>query len=280
MSQGNKVDIFAYHDAREFLNSWVNHHKAHDKSFSLRKLSQEAQLSHGLLALILSKKRGLSSKTVESLIEIMKLSDSEASYFRLIRILSESKNRDDVEDAYRRVQRFQSYRIRHPREFETYRYISHWYYPIIREMISLDHFELDPKWIQARLSKKLPLAEVERAIEFLLRHGYIEKLKNGKVDVPEKRITCDGGVFRLAMAKFHKDMMDLASDSITTVDREYRNVESFTVSIDKDNFNEVRQVMNESMKKVMSITSKSKKKESVYHITFFAFPVLDSTKSR
>jgi hypothetical protein len=71
-------------------------------------------------------------------------------------------------------------------------------------------------------------------------------------------------------------MFALASQSIDVTPREKRNLTFHTFSIAQKNFEKVRQLLDETHNKLVEFGAKEKNTNSVYHVSFIAFPVAES----
>lgn len=171
------------------------------------------------------------------------------------------------------MQKFSEYQQKSKKELEVFKYLTKWYYVAVREMAFQPDFKLDPKWIQGRLLKKLPLKEIKDAIDFLLKNEFILSDDKGRVTVPEKQISCFGGIFRLSLTQFHKQVFALAADSIESVPRTERTLLGHTFSISQETFEGVNNILTEALEKIRTLELADQKKNRLYHVGFAAFPI-------
>ncbi|MGE0615355.1 MAG: TIGR02147 family protein [Bacteriovoracia bacterium] len=273
---GGRPDIHQYHDHRAFLRDWFAFKKTQDGT-SVREFARRAKFSEGFLPLVMNGKRALTDDVARQLLRHMDLNESETSFFQSLRQLSEKNPTEDRQRAYRKLQRFGIYRRHNPKEFEAYRYLSRWYYVVIREMAGFAHFQLEARWIQARLKAKVSLREIQHAIDFLLKHGFVARMGKSDAGFPEgKSVDCDGQIYRLALSEFHKTMLGMAVESIHSTPRDDRNILGFTIGMHPDTFGAVKEVMERAMNEIRGITQAQEGRSSVYHVSFVAFPVVES----
>jgi uncharacterized protein (TIGR02147 family) len=131
----------------------------------------------------------------------------------------------------------------------------------IRELAATKDFQLDAKWIQKRLNKHVPVAQIEKALEFLIDNDFLIKTADGKVIYPSKKLECSGGVFQIALAQFHREMLELASESIDRVQKTERNLTGYTFAIPKKSFHKVKDILAEAERQIAALES-SESKES------------------
>jgi len=268
-----RPDIFAYHDYRSFLREWFQYLRNTRPGFSLRALAREAKIGSGYLPMVLSGARNLSDKALNKMSSSLGLTSQEKVYLELLRTISDSESQEARLEALKRVQRFRGYQKANRKEIEVYRYLTSWFYVAIREMATLSEFRLDPKWIQDRLKGRIPLDDIKKAVQFLVENGYIEEREDGKVHLPEKDINCVGGVYRIAIGKFHREMLGLAADSISDTPSSQRNITGHTLAIASKDFEKVRKILDKALQDVAALEAESTDKNSVYNITLAAFPL-------
>src|SRR5262249_14282955 len=152
-----------------------------------------------------------------------------------------------------RMQEQRSYRKINTKEFEAYRYLTHWYYVVIREMAALSEFRLDPHWIRSRLQYPVSVSEIAQALEFLKAHGFIEVLGDGRARLPEKEVNCLGGVYKIAMGQFNEQMFSLAAQAIKETPREQRNITFYTLALSAKRFELLRKIMDEALDRIAEL---------------------------
>lgn len=269
---GGRPDIFEHHDYREFLTTWVQFLKQGREGLSLRALGKSAGFSSGYLSLVLSGSRKLSKANSVKLLPLLKLSLSEKSYFQMLRTIADSPSQKERMAALKKIQRFQNYKSSNPKEFETFKYLTKWYYVAIRELVNTKNFKPDPKWIQKQLVDHVPLAEIKKTLDFLVKFDFIRVSEDGYIQ-PQKRVECKGGIYQLALSQFHKEMLGLATKSIEKSKAEDRNLTGYTFSIPKAAFDKVKGILHETEVQLAKLEEKEKGADTVYHVELCAFPL-------
>jgi uncharacterized protein (TIGR02147 family) len=279
-SHENKPDIFTYHDFRVFLRDWLEYLRKIDSRFSLRTLAKKSRLSVAYLPMVFSGSRKLSQKSLQKMLPHLQLSSTEQSYFELICQLGQGEANDETLEALKKIQRFHSYAEKNPRETEVYNYLSRWYNIVIREMVQIKEFRADANWIHRRLAYKVPLAEVERALSFLISHGFIEVGPNGVCRVPERALDCEGQVFKIALTQFHKKMIEFGIVALDETPRERRDITGMTIPISDENFKQVRAILDSALRQIEELSAKDKSPDSVYHVAFLAYPMTNPSEDK
>ncbi|MGE0616058.1 MAG: TIGR02147 family protein [Bacteriovoracia bacterium] len=279
-NQGPRPDIFRYHDIHEFMRDWETHQRKINRDFSLRRFSEGLGFSPSYMPLIFSHTRSLTEDVSRKLARALELNEVESDYFEALRQLSEGQTDEVRQAAMARLQDFWRYRRENAKEFEAYRYLTHWHYVAIREMAGMKEFKLDAEWIRERVVRDVPIANIEEALRFLLDHGLIQKAESGEIMHTRRMVECQGGVYRLAMSSFHHQMLGMAADSITSVEREDRNIISYTMGIPRENFPKIAEIMNRALEEVAALGGEPKDRDAVYHVSFVAFPLAQLKQSK
>jgi uncharacterized protein (TIGR02147 family) len=272
-----RPNIFEYHDYRSFLKDWFMYLESTDRTFSLRGLARQAKISVGYLPMVLADHRSLSKDMLDKFAPHLQMTNVEVQHFETLREMVEAPSAEDRTATLARLQKKQAYRNQHPKEFETYHYMSNWFYVAIRELAGVKGFRLNPKWIQSQLREKVLLADVTKALRFLIDHDFI-RVVGGKAKFPEKNLQCMGGVYRIALGKFHKEMLNITRDSIDHVASEDRQIVGHTFAFPADRLPELKLILNEALKKVEDLGLTAKSADTVYHVTLAAIPLTQNDK--
>jgi uncharacterized protein (TIGR02147 family) len=175
--------VVDYQDYREFLSDFYKHKKAINKAFSYRKFSQISGIkSSNFLMLVMQKRRNLSAKIATPVAKAMKLSRAESAYFVSMVKLEQAKDGEDHE----RFDREKKVAIRKILTkilpAEKHRYLSSWYYPLVRELAFLPGFRPEPEWVSKKLQKMITPEQAAGAIKLMIDLG-LWKLKGNKIEV-------------------------------------------------------------------------------------------------
>ncbi|MGK5084550.1 TIGR02147 family protein [Bdellovibrionota bacterium FG-1] len=271
--KSSRPEIFGYHEYREFIRDWLAYTKARQSSNSLRSLALHSGLSVSNLSMILSGKRNLSIKTALKLASALKLNRREQDYFEALILLGNATIQEERVAAFERMNRFKDYRSSNQKETEVFRYLTHWYYVVIREMTGLPGFKPDPSWIQDRLQESVSQREIEVALKFLIDHGFIETAPDGSVTPPSKPMDCLGGIYRTALIQFHREMLVLAGKSIDTTPPEKRNLVGYTLPVDSSRFERIQRIMLNAYDEIRAISQEASVGDEIYHVELAFFPV-------
>jgi uncharacterized protein (TIGR02147 family) len=274
---GTRPDPFQYQDYREFLLTWIRYLKK-EKGESVKSFSEKVGLSLEYLVRVLKRWQPMSSESFQKILNGLGLSATENSFLEALHCIADTESHAMRLASVKRLQTFSEYRKAHPREHETWRYLSHWYNVAIREMSTLPGFKLDPEWIQKKLRQKVPRGNIEVALKFLESAGFFQ-IENGRVKTLLKQVNCAGGIYRLALGQFHREMLGIAADSIQNVSSDKRFLAGHTVAISPKQYDEVRRILQEALERINQLDSGENSQDDVYHVELLAVPLTRGSES-
>jgi uncharacterized protein (TIGR02147 family) len=271
-----KPDVFTYHDYRQYLNELFAFLKSERKGFNVAHLSRASQVSKGYLSMVLNGKTEMTQNVLERVLPHLKLLPKEENCLRLLCAFVWSRTPEDRIRILEQLQKLRNYRQVNPKEAEVYQYLTHWYYVAIREMAALKEFRLEAAWIQKRLWEPVPLSDIEKALDFLIRHGFIEVQPDGSILPPEKRLDCLDQIHRAALLQFYRQIFGLAINTVEKVHPDQKKIEGFTVAISQKKFSEIRKLLDETIDKISQMSESELNREEVFQITLMGFPITKS----
>jgi uncharacterized protein (TIGR02147 family) len=275
-----RPDIFGYHDFRVFLRDWFEYLKSRDPGFSVRVLSDELQLSSGFLSMVLSGARNPSSELLAQMVPHLHLYRSEIIYLENLVRLGSATTREAKTQALERMSRFTSYQKKNPNEAELLGYSSRWYHAAIREMASLPGFKADPEWIREKLKVRIPLKNIRAALKLLIEAGYLVETSEGTVAAVKNTVRVEGPVFKAALVQVHKQMFNLATESIENTPPTSRNLLGYTFSLGPSDYEQVNEILNRALNEIIAVEQKSKEaRDAVYQVELALFPLTKTGES-
>lgn len=263
MLRVNLPKIYDFQDYREYLNEIFNTLK--ENKISKRAFAKEIGFSNAYITMVLKKKRNLDLTYIDKIGEYLNLRDSEKKYFENLCILADSDQAEERSEAFRKLSRFKTYQKKSRSDVVTHKYLNHWHYVAIREMSFLDDFCDDPDWIQSRLIGKISKRDIEQALNFLKKN----KLLNGQ---EMSHLDCSEGIYRLALGRFHREMLGQVTESIEKIPSKKRSIMGFSKAMNLKNFSQAVKIMEDAIKQINNLEVEEKTKE-LYHFYFTGIPL-------
>ncbi|MGE0614042.1 MAG: TIGR02147 family protein [Bacteriovoracia bacterium] len=273
--QENKPRIFSYRDYRGFIRDHVEHMKRWKPGFSFRHLSRVAGLSSpNYFRWVIDGKRNLTTDTIKRFAKALGLNQHEKRYFEsLVRF-----NQADNPEAQRRfeadlVKNSQFEELRPIRELQL-DYYARWYYIPIREMAAARDFREDPAWIAAQLSPPISADEAREALTRLQAIGLLQRNTEGRLELSEPVVTTPDDVVSVSVAKFHRQMILMAAESLKTVPKREREVSSVTLLASADQFARMKDLLRNFKDELLKIAGEGLPTSGrVYQLNFQLYPI-------
>lgn len=269
-----RPNIFTFYDPIHFLNEWVRFLKNSMNQFNLNLLSKKSGLSISNISMILNKQRPLTEKSFQKLVSFLHLNRDEKEYLNHLRIIDQSEEQFVRIDSLNKVIKIAKKNSIDTHDLKIFEYLTSWHKVAIYELVNLTEFQLDSHWIQQRLIRRISLADIEDSINFLKVHKFIGQNEDGKWIQLKQDLNCQGGIYRLSLSEFHRQIFDLAHSSIESVPRQDRLIMGQTMALSDQDFENLKLIIQETITKMNSVNKNRTDKTSVYHIEIATFPMI------
>lgn len=267
------IDIFKYTNYRLYLKASYEYLKENHRAFSYRYFSQKCGYkSPNYLKMVIDNQRNLSEKSIETFAHFFKLGKKETQYFRLLVSFNQAKTSEIKHELAQEILKFSAFKRLHPLSQDHFEYYSKWYYVAVRELLATKKIKLDAKTISELIRPKISKKQADEALEVLLRLNLIKRSQNRYVQTDEL-ITTGDEVSSSAIAAYHKNMLNLASESIDTVNRELRDISAVTIAVSDENIKELKTLIQHFRKSVLELSEQDQNKQNVYQVGIQMFPL-------
>ncbi len=267
-----KPNIFKYHDYKEFIKESLEYVKV-EYGLSQRKVAETSKVSAALLSMILSGERTISEEVIDKLSYVFKLTTSEKNFLKHLRVLSDSNSLEERKHAVKSMAGFKSYKGKNDDEVINYSYLSKWFNIAIREMVACQNFNNDPEWIYQNLQFKVSKKKIRESLKFLLDNNFLSINESGELTQTEKNLVCNQEIYKLGLTEAHKQMFELATQSIKVVPKSKRWLVGKALPVTSSQYDEIIEILNEAFEKIENIKNENQMNESVYQISFAVFPL-------
>jgi uncharacterized protein (TIGR02147 family) len=223
------LSIFGYMDFRAYLRDFYEFKKASQRGYSYRAFSKAAGFSApNTLKLVIEGQRNIGDGAMDQFVLGLGLKGAMAAYFAALVQMNQSKSDAEKEACFRILQQLTPQAKRRDLHADEVTYLSHWLYPVLREMVTLPEFREDPYWIARRLVGAASVSEVTQALRFLIDSGFV--VRNGdRLIITDNMVFSSDELRSLAIRNYHRQMLDLAKHAIDTLDIAEREFGALTV---------------------------------------------------
>ena len=270
--------IYRYLDFRAFLRDWYAWRQAQDPKFSRRQFARLAgKRSPGLLTTVMEGDRQLTPPMVRAFAQAMELSADEAAFFGALVQLDQASDSMTRNEAWRRVSASKAFREARPLQGASVEYLSHWWYPVVRELAHRHDFVPDPSWIAKHTRPPITEAQARRAVEVLLRLGLLREDEEDGLVPADGVLTTPHEVEGMAVHNYHLGMLERAAESIERFEPELRHLVAATLPVPESLVPVIKQELNALQERLGDLAEQTEEDiERVVQIHLVMFPLSDT----
>ena len=267
--------IFEFISYREWLEYWFLEKKKQKSSYSYRMIARVChQKSPSFFKDVIAGRRNLSLEQEEILLRLMKLTEREERYFRDLVLFEQDENEKIRQRAKERVSTQRRIYESKQVEGEGYRYLSNWYYPVIRELCLRKDFQPTAEWVVEQIIPKISIEQADSALQTLQELGMLSVHGDGSFEVNDISITTPNQVAGLAVHQYHSQMLKLAEQSLHRFDEDERHLLGVTVCIPQSLIPVLKEELNKMAARLLDICdSEEENGEIAIQLGLQFFPV-------
>jgi uncharacterized protein (TIGR02147 family) len=260
--------IFDFDSVPAFVSKMLLWRRHVDDDFSIRtQASKLSGCSPALITQVAKGMRRLTRERVEPFSKLLGLTQQETKYLdqwiaydRRVKPLKENVKKTAQEKS-----------VMHKPKDHILKY---WLNPYVKDVCHLAGFQPDPVTIHRLLGGIAPLAKIARSFDFLLREGFLRHSIDGKVVVNEDLVITSDDIPDKRITSFHKRALDLAKRGLDFYPMRLRRSETFVLTVNEENVDELKGIMTEFMDRVEAFERKhANDNERLYQITLHLTPV-------
>lgn len=224
-----------------------------------------------LLARILKGERPITLEMAQKITRALRLSQDQGRFFEVLVLLARSKSIGERELYLDLLARLKPRKDVTSLTVDRFRMIRDWYHSAILEMVSLKGFDPDPKWIAKRLGRGVTPELTESAVQRLVRLGLLEKDSKGSLRrLPLGRVKIGDEIPSEAVREYHRQMLDLAKESLDDSTMKEREIRALTLAIKKENYPKLVKVIRQAISQLGEIAT-TEESDQVYQVNMAAF---------
>ena len=268
-----QLNILDYFDYREYLSDVFARLKKQRRGFSYRSFSRELGISsHNFLPRIIKRERNLSDDFIPHLCAYLKLSPREARYFEALVAFNNEKKPPVKEKYLKQLLTLRVVHEEHKIEDKKLHFFEKWYYPVIRELVSICDFKDNYAVLARHCIPRITAAQAKGAVEYLVHNGFIQKDHNGHYRAVDQVIATEPEVNSAIIPKYHKITIQQCADAVDTVRKEDRNFSSSTLLVSLELYHEIKKEIYHFRKKLLGMAKECTNPEMVCFTGFQLIP--------
>ena len=267
-------------DYKLYLKAMYQERKDADAHYSYVLFSEDLGLGPSNVSwLIINGQRKLTRNTSEKIIEELGIKGYEKQYFQIMIRYTHAKDSADLDDLLRQLVDLKARCVDNTADGMVLKFYSQWQHAVLFEMIGLDGFNSDIKWIQDKLNFHLTAKEIEDSLAILQELGLIHFDADKKNYVKTvKDFETKAEVPPIGVVQYHKKMIDLGKSSIENLKAEHRDIGAVTVAVSPSVQERIKKEIQAFRSYLMFIASQSIEPTDIMQINIQAFSLTHPTK--
>ena len=265
--------IFEYDDYRRFLEDFFQEQKKMRATFSHRFFARKAGFTSSSFCLSVIKGRfNLSHVATEKVLKALELDNRQSSFFTALVQYNQAKQATEREDAWMKIQE-----LRRAVEFQglavpQHGYFSHWYYPVLRELITHPQWKGDfiqlARWVTPTLSTEVARA----AVQDLLDWGIVIKDPQGRY-VASSPLIHGEGVPPMSLRQIRREYLQNGIGALDALPPSQRFATFTTLAMSENTYDYTLRVLDDARRKIIARAAGDAKVEKVYEMVLQLFPL-------
>lgn len=269
----SKLSVFDYLVFKDYLKDLYQILKTEHKSYSYRKFSEDLGLSNSnVIWLYITNKRQMTPKTGEKIFNQLQFKREVKTYAELLVRLETIVLHEKREQIYKELFNLKTKATQNESK-EKLEFYSEWYFPVVREMIAILP-TADARILAEKCLFKLFPKQVEHSIKVLNNLGLIKyDEKTASYYVTQNQIGLDYQTSKIAAARFHQKVCELASEAVVQAPEELCELNTLTLRLAEHNLPKIRQLIIECCQKIFQLEEAESDPERVFQLNVQFFPV-------
>lgn len=277
VTKENIPNVTDYLNYRKFLQDFYLAKKRENTSYSYRVFVTKGELgSPSHMKMVIDGSRNLTLSTIPKYIKAIGFKKkNDAVFFELLVHYNQETIPDKKIKLFNDIvalKRKQGLSLLEKHQFDL---LANWYNVAIYVLVDLKNFRNDPEWISERLRKKVSTRQVRETLESLESLGLIAKDPECGYKQTSGALTTPEDVRDISVHRYHRDMIDLALNSLRFDPLEVREFNGVTLKISKEKLHILKEKIRLFRKEINELTSNMEDVDQVYQLNIQMFPLTE-----
>ena len=266
-------DVFEYTGYRQYIADFYAERKV-KSAFTWREFARMAGFSSSVHLKYVSEGRfNLGEDAVERVAKAMGLSGNRLEYFRAMVEFDHAVTDNIKKEIFDRMLSIAKQSNAKVIEGDAFRYFDSWKNPVLRELAPAMP-GAKPLALAKACRPKVSAAEVSESLNFLVKANLLKKDAAGNYKQSDKIVTAGPmAAASVAVRGLHRQMGEIALDTIEGVPQNERHFSGVTLGITSDAYDEIVAVINDCRRKIIEIATRDDSTDEVYRLNIQFFPM-------
>ena len=268
----NMKPIVEYQDYHVYLRDYYEERKR-TSAFSWREFAKIAGfVSPSYLKMVCEGGTNLSKVAMGRVAAAIGLIGHEVTYFEAMVQFGNAKT-DEAKKKF--LDQMQSIAFDHKVRVidkDAFEYYDSWKNPVVRELAPMMPGAM-PGEIAKACTQEVSALEVRKSLAFLERAGFLKQVGENVYVQTEKSVEGSKEGLPLAIRSMHREMGNLAVDSLDRFTADERNITGVTMGIDRETYERIVHELDECRKRITAMAEDCGNIKQVYRLNLQLFPL-------
>lgn len=266
-------DVFEYTGYRQYIADFYAERKV-KSAFTWREFARMAGFSSSVHLKYVSEGRfNLGEDAVERVAKAMGLSGNRLEYFRAMVEFDHAVTDNIKKEIFERMLSIAKQSNARVIEGDAFRYFDSWKNPVLRELAPAMP-GAKPLALAKACRPKVTAAEVSESLNFLVKANLLLKDANGNYVQTDKFVTTGPmEAAPVAIRGLHRQMGEIALDTIEGVPQNERHFSGVTLGITRSAYDKIVAELDACRRKIIEIATAEDETDEVYRLNLQFFPM-------
>ncbi|SHM23571.1 TIGR02147 family protein [Fibrobacter sp. UWR3] len=266
-------DVFEYTGYRQYIADFYAERKV-KSAFTWREFARMAGFSSSVHLKYVSEGRfNLGEDAVERVAKAMGLSGNRLEYFRAMVEFDHAVTDNIKKEIFERMLSIAKQSNAKVIEGDAFRYFDSWKNPVLRELAPAMP-GAKPLALAKACRPKVTAAEVSESLNFLVKANLLLKDANGNYVQTDKFVTTGPmEAAPVAIRGLHRQMGEIALDTIEGVPQNERHFSGVTLGITRNVYDKIVVELDACRRKIIEIATAEDETDEVYRLNLQFFPM-------
>lgn len=265
--------ILEYDDYRKYILDFY-HEKKETLKLSWRSFAEKSKISSPVfLKLVCDGKSGLAEDTAMRVAEAMDLSGFEYDFFLLLVKFNQAKRDDTRNLIFEDMMEIAKTHRAAILGSGLYDYFSNWTNATLRELAPAMK-GASPAEIAQKCLPEISTEKAQESLDFLVKNGFLKKRGNFRYRQSQKSVATGRiSIAAPAVRSFHRQMGELALNTLDSVPVAERNFSTITLGLTDKTYKKILRELANFRRKVIALATNEDDVERVYEMNLQLFPL-------
>ena len=266
-------DVFEYTGYRQYIADFYAERKV-KSAFTWREFARMAGFSSSVHLKYVSEGRfNLGEDAVERVAKAMGLDGNRLEYFRAMVEFDHAVTDNIKKEIFDRMLSIAKQSNAKVIEGDAFRYFDSWKNPVLRELAPAMP-GAKPLALAKACRPKITAAEVSESLNFLVKANLLLKDANGNYVQTDKFVTTGPmEAAPVAIRGLHRQMGEIALDTIEGVPQNERHFSGVTLGITRNAYDKIVAELDACRRKIIEIATGEDETDEVYRLNLQFFPI-------